>query len=109
MNLVDITLVAETIKENDIELMTKLLYSESKRSNIEVLQLLDISVVQKEVSSGNLGVIVRVCFEHPAKMIKSEIEEYTDKASSKLKVMLEEILSSENKVFSIKSLVTKLL
>ena len=109
MNLVDITLIAETIKSSDVALMSKLLSLEMERSNVDVLKLLDVSIVQKEVSTGNIAILARVCYEHPAKMIKSEIDEYTSKASEKIKIIFEEVLSSENEVFSIKSLVTKLL
>lgn len=109
MNLVDISLVAEIIKENDIKSMKKILSIQVENSNIEVLKLLDVSLVQKEITSGNFCLLVRVCFEHPAKMIKSEIDEYSKKASNVLEKILDELLKSENKVFSIKSLVTKLL
>lgn len=107
MNLIDITLVAETVLSSNVKALNILWESGVEKSNIEVLKSLDTSLTQSEMSTGNYILIVRTCFEHPAKMIKTEIEEYSNKALEELKLLLEELVSSENKVFSIKSSVTK--
>jgi hypothetical protein len=107
MNLLDITLIAETIMPNNVEAISTLLEENLKEENLEVLSLVDISVIQKELSTGNNVTISRFCFEHPAKMIKTEVEEYSEKASNRLKILLEELISSDNKVFSINSSIIK--
>jgi len=107
MNLLDISLMAETLKENNIQEMLKLFKLEVKKTGLEVLTLLDISGTQKELLSGNNCIIVRACLEYPSKMIKTEVEDYSKAAELKIRDILEELLASENKVFSTKSVVTK--
>jgi hypothetical protein len=103
MNLVDITFVAETILPSNADAIQCLLKSEK----LEILNLVDLSVSQADLASGNNALIVRAFFEHPAKMASKEIEDYSAKAIKKLEYSLEELLSSENKLFKIKSSVTK--
>jgi hypothetical protein len=107
MNLLDITLATEVLMPNNINPIKILLEENIKSEDLEVLKLFDVSVVQKELSTGNYALIVRFCFEHPAQMIKSEVEDYSEKALTKLKIIFEEVVSSKNKVFSIKSSIIK--
>lgn len=107
MNLLDITLATEILMPNNIDSIKILIEENLKSETIEVLKLFDVSVVQKELSTGNHALIVRFCFEHPAKMIKSEVEDYSERALTKLKIIFEEVVSSENRLFSIKSSIIK--
>lgn len=108
MNVLDISLVAETLVSNNISAMKNIYSLEIENSEIEVLTLLDVTITQKETSNGNNIIIVRSCFEYPELMIKSELDEFGSKAANKLEGFLSELLESENKVFSLKSVVTKL-
>ena len=108
MNVLDISLVAETLVPNNIEAMKNIYSLEIENSDIEVLTLLEVSITQKENSSGNNMIIVRSCFEHPELMIKAELDDFGNRAVKKLEGFLSELLESENKLFSLKSVVTKL-
>lgn len=107
MNLLDITLVAETLFENKVDSIKSLLEETLVENKIEVLNMIDISVVQKESLTGNYILLCRLCFEHPPKMIKLEVDDYASKATDRLKLIFTELVSSKNKLFSIKTHIIK--
>jgi hypothetical protein len=109
MKLIEISIIKETLLENEVEKIKALLSHKLEETDLEVFSLMDIAVTEKENDKGNYMLYTRIVLEYPNQMIKDEVESYADKVKEEIIYLLDSLLSSKNNHFASRSSITKLI